>query len=89
MSRQPNSTRLPRDVSERVTDSGPQTTKNLAEKMAEEMLKQKNVESVLFGGKKISELTNLEKLDSFAAELVLEHHRRSSHRTPAAAAPRS
>ncbi|XP_076958763.1 patatin-like protein 7, partial [Bidens hawaiensis] len=45
--------------------------------MAEEMLTQKNVESVLFGGKRVADQTNLEKLDWFAGELVLEHQRRS------------
>lgn len=52
---------------------------------AEEMLKQKNVESVLFGGKKIGEQTNMEKLDWFAGELVLEHQRRSCRIAPTVA----
>ncbi|KAG9439653.1 hypothetical protein H6P81_019818 [Aristolochia fimbriata] len=43
---------------------------------AEEMLKQKNVESLLFHGKKISEKTNMEKLNWFAGELVKEEERR-------------
>ncbi|KAL1357835.1 hypothetical protein HN51_009695 [Arachis hypogaea] len=53
--------------------------------MAEEMLKQKNVESVLLGGKRISEQSNSEKLDWFAGELVLEHQRRSSRIAPTVA----
>ncbi|KAF5186057.1 Patatin-like protein [Thalictrum thalictroides] len=53
--------------------------------MADEMMKQKNVESVLFGGKKIAEQTNLEKLDWFAGELVLEHQRRSCRIAPTVA----
>ncbi|XP_058101803.1 patatin-like protein 6 [Magnolia sinica] len=53
--------------------------------VAEEMLKQKNVESVLFGGKRIGEQTNYEKLDWFAGELVLEHQRRSCRIAPTVA----
>ena len=53
--------------------------------MAEEMLKQKNVESVLFGGKRISEQSNFEKLDWFAEELVQEHQRRSCRIAPTVA----
>ncbi|XP_072951728.1 patatin-like protein 3 [Typha angustifolia] len=43
---------------------------------AEEMLSQKNIESVLFRGKKLAEETNAEKLEWFAYELVKEHDRR-------------
>lgn len=53
--------------------------------LAEEMLKQKNVESVLFSGKKIVEQSNFEKLDWFAGELVLEHQRRSCRIAPTVA----
>lgn len=52
---------------------------------AEEMLKQKNVESVLFEGKRIGEQSNIEKLDWFAGELVLEHQRRSCRIAPTVA----
>jgi len=52
---------------------------------AEEMLKQKNVESVMFGGKRIGEQTNMEKLDWFAGELVLEHQRRGCRIAPTVA----
>ncbi|KAM0924829.1 hypothetical protein ACQ4PT_004738 [Festuca glaucescens] len=45
---------------------------------AEEMLSQKNVESVLFRGKKLGEQTNAEKLERFAHELVKERDRRAS-----------
>ncbi|XP_062212610.1 patatin-like protein 3 [Phragmites australis] len=44
--------------------------------VAEEMLSQKNVESVLFRGKKVAEETNAEKLERFAHELVKERDRR-------------
>ncbi|CAN6291632.1 unnamed protein product [Urochloa humidicola] len=44
--------------------------------VAEEMLAQKNVESVLFRGKKVAEQTNAEKLERFAHELVKERDRR-------------
>lgn len=53
--------------------------------VAEEMLKQKNVESVLFGGKRLGEQSNFEKLDWFAGELVLEHERRSCRIAPTVA----
>jgi hypothetical protein len=53
---------------------------------AEEMLSQKNVESVLFRGKKLGEQTNAEKLERFAHELVKERDRRASSAIPAAAA---
>lgn len=53
--------------------------------IADEVLKQKNVESVLFGGKRIAEQTNLEKLDWFAEQLVLEHQRRSCRIAPTVA----
>ncbi|KAI3913059.1 hypothetical protein MKW92_040965 [Papaver armeniacum] len=46
--------------------------------VSEAMLKQKNVESILFRGKKLVATTNLEKLDEFAAVLVKEHERRKS-----------
>ncbi|KAL7148635.1 hypothetical protein ABFS83_06G192100 [Erythranthe nasuta] len=52
---------------------------------SEEMLKQKNVESVLFGGKRIGEQSNFEKLDWFAEQLVLEHQRRSCRIAPTVA----
>ncbi|CAF2094750.1 hypothetical protein YC2023_064326 [Brassica napus] len=58
---------------------------NMLVGVAEEMLKQKNVESVMFGGKKISEESNFEKLDWLAGELVLEHQRRSCRIAPTVA----
>ncbi|KAJ7975075.1 Patatin [Quillaja saponaria] len=66
------------------TDSSASNVKMLTG-AAEEMLKQKNVESVLFGGKRIGEQSNLEKLDWFAGELVLEHQRRSCRIAPTVA----
>ncbi|CAI0411772.1 unnamed protein product [Linum tenue] len=66
------------------TDPSPKNVKMLLG-MAEEMLKQKNVESVLFGGKRIGEESNFEKLDWFAGELVLEHQRRSCRIAPTVA----
>ncbi|KAJ4821983.1 hypothetical protein Tsubulata_007534 [Turnera subulata] len=44
--------------------------------ITEEMLAQKNVESILFEGKKMVDSTNLDKLESFAGELIKEHERR-------------
>ncbi|KAG6389729.1 hypothetical protein SASPL_151202 [Salvia splendens] len=53
--------------------------------IAEDMLRQKNVESVLFSGKKMGEQSNLEKLDWFADQLVLEHQKRSCRIAPTVA----
>ncbi|KAG2332428.1 hypothetical protein Bca4012_017985 [Brassica carinata] len=66
------------------TDASPSNV-NMLVGAAEEMLKQKNVESVLFGGKKINEESNFEKLDWLAGELVLEHQRRSCRIAPTVA----
>lgn len=66
------------------TDPRPSNVKMLVG-LAEDMLKQKNVESVLFGGKRIAEQSNFEKLDWFAGELVLEHQRRSCRIAPTVA----
>jgi len=66
-------------------DPSPKDVK-VATAMADDMLKQKSVESVLFGGKRLSEQSNYEKLDWFAGELVQEHQRRSRGLAPAAAA---
>ncbi|KAK3151081.1 hypothetical protein QOZ80_3AG0241460 [Eleusine coracana subsp. coracana] len=52
---------------------------------ADEMLKQRNVESVLFEGRRVGEQTNAEKLDRFAAELVGEHRSRGSRIAPTVA----
>lgn len=49
--------------------------------LTEKMLSQKNVESVLFRGKKICDKTNAEKLDYFAHELMKEHDRRRTSNT--------
>lgn len=81
---QANGSSLFRDGPNVEAEPGPRKAKKLA-KIAEEMLKQKNVESVLFGGKKVSDLTNYEKLDSFAADLVLEHDVRKSCKASTAA----
>ncbi|KAL5977098.1 hypothetical protein ACLOJK_021440 [Asimina triloba] len=50
--------------------------------MAEEMLTQRNVESMLFRGKKIAEKTNMEKLELAAREVVREEERRRSSVLP-------
>ncbi|XP_060212421.1 patatin-like protein 6 [Lycium barbarum] len=65
-------------------DPSPSNVKKLVG-IADEMLKQKNVESVLFGGKKIAEQSNFQKLDWFAGELVQEHQRRSCRIAPTVA----
>ncbi|CAA0825363.1 Patatin-like protein 6 [Striga hermonthica] len=66
------------------SDPSPSNVKALIE-IADEMLKQKNVESVLFSGKRIGEQSNFEKIDWFAEQLVLEHQRRSSRIAPTVA----
>ncbi|XP_062216169.1 patatin-like protein 6 [Phragmites australis] len=52
---------------------------------ADEMLKQRNVESVLFEGRRVGEQTNAEKLDWFAGELIAEHRSRGSRIAPTVA----
>lgn len=51
----------------------------------ENMLSQKNVESVLFQGKKIVGKSNLDKIELFAAQLVKEQERRKTAILPAVA----
>lgn len=51
--------------------------------VAEEMLTERNVESILFRGKKVAERTNADKLDAFAAELMKEKERRKLSVFPA------
>ncbi|XP_052110064.1 patatin-like protein 6 [Arachis duranensis] len=81
---QANGSRMGRCGPNVDTDSSPENVKMLIG-MAEEMLKQENVESVLFGGKRIGEQSNFEKLDWFAGELVQEHQRRSCRIAPTVA----
>jgi len=50
--------------------------------MTAEMLAQKNVESVLFEGKKIVESTNYDKLETFSGELIKEQERRKTSILP-------
>ncbi|KAM3229716.1 hypothetical protein ACQJBY_060501 [Aegilops geniculata] len=52
---------------------------------ADEAMKQRNVESLLFEGRRIGEQTNAEKLEWFAAELVAEHRGRGSRIAPTVA----
>lgn len=81
---QANGSRLGNCLPNVDTDPSPGNVKRLIG-IAEEMLKQKNIESVLFEGKRIAEKTNMEKLDWFAGELVLEHQRRSCRIAPTVA----
>ncbi|KAK1368148.1 Patatin [Heracleum sosnowskyi] len=48
----------------------------------DQMLRQKNVESALFKGKRLVEITNLEKLESISKELIKEHERRKTSILP-------
>ena len=50
--------------------------------MTVEMMAQKNVESVLFEGKKIVESTNYDKLETFSGELIREQERRKTSILP-------
>ncbi|GAA0167385.1 hypothetical protein LIER_22330 [Lithospermum erythrorhizon] len=50
--------------------------------IAEEMLKQKNVESLLFQGKRLAQSTNLTKLENFANVLIMEQERRKTSILP-------
>lgn len=50
--------------------------------IADQMLAQKNVESVLFQGKKLVESTNLEKLEYFGGELIKEQEWRKTSVLP-------
>uniref|UniRef100_A0A7N0V897 Patatin n=1 Tax=Kalanchoe fedtschenkoi TaxID=63787 RepID=A0A7N0V897_KALFE len=81
---QANGSNLGRCVANVDTDASPKNVKMLIE-TAEDMLKQKNVESVMFGGKRIGEQSNYEKLDWIAGELVIEHQRRSCRIAPTVA----
>ncbi|KAK1382464.1 Patatin [Heracleum sosnowskyi] len=65
-------------------DPSPKNLKILSE-IGDEMLRQKNVESSLFEGKRIAEQSNFEKLDWFARELVSEHQKRSCRIAPTVA----
>ncbi|XP_058749438.1 patatin-like protein 7 [Vicia villosa] len=60
------------------------TAKTVSDLLAvsEEMLAQKNVESVLFKGRKIAENTNLDKLEFFGGELIKEQERRKTSILP-------
>ena len=53
--------------------------------LTEEMLAQRNVESILFEGKKMVETTNLKKLESFAGEVIKEEDRRKTSILPTVA----
>ncbi|KAG2395515.1 Patatin-like protein [Vigna angularis] len=50
--------------------------------VSEEMLSQKNVESVLFKGKKVANNSNLEKLELFGGEIIKEGERRKNSILP-------
>lgn len=53
--------------------------------LTEEMLAQRNVESILFEGKKMVESTNLKKLELFAGEVIKEEERRKTSILPTVA----
>ncbi|CAD6226859.1 unnamed protein product [Miscanthus lutarioriparius] len=57
-------------------------TKQQAVWMAEAMLLQRSVESVLFQGRKLAGETNADKVERFARELAKEHARRKQQQQP-------
>ncbi|XP_059667333.1 patatin-like protein 6 [Cornus florida] len=69
-------------VAKRLEKMRKQSKKGDMLSIAEEMLGQKNVESVLFKGKKLAESTNLEKLEMFAGDLIKEQERRKTSILP-------
>ncbi|KAK4413103.1 Patatin-like protein 7 [Sesamum alatum] len=52
--------------------------RSLSTVMVDEMLGEKNVESILFKGKKMVEFTNMEKVEMFAGEVIKEQERRNN-----------
>lgn len=60
------------------TELTPITVNKLID-ITEQMLNQRNVESVLFGGRRVTDCTNFDKLDWFAEQLEIEHRRRNPH----------
>ncbi|KAL0339502.1 UNVERIFIED_CONTAM: Patatin-like protein 7 [Sesamum radiatum] len=50
--------------------------------MVDEILGEKNVESILFKGKKMVEFTNMEKVEMFAGEVIKEQERRNNSPFP-------
>jgi len=50
--------------------------------VSEEMLRQKNVEAVLFKGKKVANSSNLDKLELFGGEIIKEGERRKTSILP-------
>lgn len=53
-----------------------------ASDIADEMLRQRNVESILFQGRKLAGITNLEKLEGVAGDLIKEQERRKTSVLP-------
>ncbi|KAL6201604.1 hypothetical protein ACLB2K_025317 [Fragaria x ananassa] len=53
--------------------------------LTDEMLEQRNVESILFEGKRMVESTNLKKLELFAGEVIKEEERRKTSILPTVA----
>nr|GMC93842.1 patatin-like protein 3 [Ipomoea batatas] len=53
-----------------------------ASDIADEMLRQRNVESILFQGRKLAGITNLQKLEGVAGELMKEQGRRNTSVLP-------
>ncbi|KAK6917095.1 Patatin-like phospholipase domain [Dillenia turbinata] len=70
----------------RIQGYGIEAQKSRMEKdiigMADMMLGEKSVESVLFGGKKLSGITNYGKLEKFGEELIKEEERRKTSILP-------
>ncbi|CAL9754110.1 unnamed protein product [Musa acuminata subsp. burmannicoides] len=69
----------------RIEGNGAVPGTTTAAAAGEGMLRERGVESVLFRERKLSERTNEEKLDLFAAELIKEQERRKQSTVPAVA----
>jgi hypothetical protein len=72
---------LPSNTVPEMDDPSSWNVKNLL-KISEDMLKQKSMETVPFGGKRLLSHTNAERLEWFAEQLVLEHRSRAIRKTP-------
>uniref|UniRef100_A0A0D9WVE4 Patatin n=1 Tax=Leersia perrieri TaxID=77586 RepID=A0A0D9WVE4_9ORYZ len=72
-----------RDGERRVACGG--ETTETAVWAAEAMLQQRNVEAVMFQGRRLTSETNAEKLERFAQELIREHSRRKQQQAPVVA----
>lgn len=72
---------LPSNTVPEMDDPSSWNVKNLL-KISEDMLNQKSLETIPFGGKRLLSQTNAERLEWFADQLILEHRSRAIRETP-------